>query len=150
MASFWVFRHCATFFTEYFFWKFFSQMVPIVVPWIFLSLRYGADLGRSRLVFFFSWQSHFEWSTFFRLSKSYLQNHYLQIIGWNDRWTFWKLFAAYFLWAPNGLFLLNCQICWKIFPQLIELINKYVNLYRAQEFQHFLVFFRFFFLLLFF
>ena len=26
------------------------QMFPIVVPWIFFSLRYGADLGRSRLV----------------------------------------------------------------------------------------------------
>ena len=28
----------------------FSQMFPIVVPRIFLGLRYGADLGRSRLV----------------------------------------------------------------------------------------------------
>ena len=34
-----------------FFWKkIFFQIFPIVVPWIFLSLRYGADLGRSRLV----------------------------------------------------------------------------------------------------
>ena len=34
-----------------FFWKKnFFQIFPIVVPWIFLSLRYGADLGRSRLV----------------------------------------------------------------------------------------------------
>ena len=39
------------FFTKYFFWKKnFFQIFPIVVPWIFLSLRYGADLGRSRLV----------------------------------------------------------------------------------------------------
>ena len=30
--------------------KFFFQIFPIVVPWIFLNLRYGADLGRSRLV----------------------------------------------------------------------------------------------------
>ena len=37
---------------KYFFWKKnnFFQIFPIVVPWIFLSLRYGADLGRSRLV----------------------------------------------------------------------------------------------------
>ena len=33
----------------------------------FLSLRYGADFGRSRLVFFFSLQSHSEWSTFYNL-----------------------------------------------------------------------------------
>ena len=31
--------------------NFFFQIFTIVVPWIFLSLRYGADLGRSRLVF---------------------------------------------------------------------------------------------------
>ena len=39
------------FFQKYFFWKkiIFFQMFPIVVPWIFLSLRV-ADLGRSRLV----------------------------------------------------------------------------------------------------
>ena len=30
--------------------KKFFQIFPIVVPWIFLSLRYWADLGRSRLV----------------------------------------------------------------------------------------------------
>ena len=30
-----------------------------------LSLRYSADFRRSRLVFFFSWQSHCEWSTFY-------------------------------------------------------------------------------------
>ena len=44
-----------TFFSKknqnFFFEKnFFFQNFPIVVPWIFLSLRYGADLGRSRLV----------------------------------------------------------------------------------------------------
>ena len=54
--------------SKIFFWKnFFFQIFPIVVPWIFLSLRYGADLGRSRLVFFFSLQSHSEWSTFYNL-----------------------------------------------------------------------------------
>ena len=36
-----------------FFENFFFQIFPIVVPWIFLSLRYGADLGRSRLVHVF-------------------------------------------------------------------------------------------------
>ena len=46
-----------TFFSKknqnFFFEKnFFFQIFPIVVPWIFLSLRYGADLGRSRLVSF--------------------------------------------------------------------------------------------------
>ena len=41
-------------FKNNFFWKKnFFQIFPIVVPWIFLSLRYGADLGRSRLVLFF-------------------------------------------------------------------------------------------------
>ena len=39
-------------FKNNFFEKFFFQIFPIVVPWIFLSLRYGADLGRSRLVCF--------------------------------------------------------------------------------------------------
>ena len=39
--------------SKIFFWKkFFFQIFPIVVPWIFLSLRYGADLGRSRLVYY--------------------------------------------------------------------------------------------------
>ena len=33
------------------FQNFFFQIFPIVVPWIFLSLRYGTDLGRSRRVF---------------------------------------------------------------------------------------------------
>ena len=46
-----------TFFSKknqnFFFEKnFFFQIFPIVVPWIFLSLRYGADLGRSRLVWY--------------------------------------------------------------------------------------------------
>ena len=50
---------------NFFFWKkIFFQIFPIVVPWIFLSLRYGADLGRSRLVFLFQltislWMVHF-------------------------------------------------------------------------------------------
>ena len=63
--------------------KIFFQIFPIVVPWIFLSLRYGADLGRSRLVFFFSWQSHSEWSTFF-----YNLSSFFQLIFWEagDRW----------------------------------------------------------------
>ena len=34
---------------------------------LFLSLRYSADFRRSRLVFFFSLQSHAEWSTFLTL-----------------------------------------------------------------------------------
>ena len=38
-------------FSKIFFEKKFFQMFPIVVLWIFLSLRYGADLRRSRLVY---------------------------------------------------------------------------------------------------
>ena len=50
-------------------------MFPIVVPWKFFSLRYGADLRRSRLVFFFSWQSHSEWSTFLTICSSFIFVH---------------------------------------------------------------------------
>ena len=50
------FRHCATFFQKLFFHKS-SPNSPILgnfeVLLLFLSLGYGADLGRSGLVFFF-------------------------------------------------------------------------------------------------
>ena len=71
MASFWVFgivRLKKYFFSKkisIFFWKNnFFQIFPIVVPWIFLSLRYGADLGRSRLVFSSDYNPHTDRSTF--------------------------------------------------------------------------------------
>ena len=60
--------------------NFFFQIFTIVVPWIFLSLRYGADLGRSRLVFFFSWQSHSEWSTFLTIFVHLFT--FVQLIFW--------------------------------------------------------------------
>ena len=55
-----------------FFENFFFQIFPIVVPWIFLSLRYGADLGRSRLVFFFfvRLRSHSDWATFLTIETT--------------------------------------------------------------------------------
>ena len=65
------------FFTRYFFWKkiIFFQIFPIVVPWMFSSLRYGADLGRSRLVFSSDYNPHTDRSTFLTILKSY--NSYL-------------------------------------------------------------------------
>ena len=56
-----------------FFWKKkFFQIFPIVVPWIFLSLRYGADLGRSRLVFFCFRQTTIAlWLVHFSYNRNY-------------------------------------------------------------------------------
>ena len=52
-------------------------MFPIVVPWIILSLRYGADVRRSRLVFPSDYNPHTDRSTFTipTILKSY--NSYL-------------------------------------------------------------------------
>ena len=56
--------------SKIFFWKkFFFQIFPIVVPWIFLSLRYGADLGRSRL-FSSDYNPHTDRSTFYNSAQS--------------------------------------------------------------------------------
>ena len=66
ISPFYIFRHYATSFERKIFFKnfnFFSKKSVLR----FLSLRYGADFRRSRLVFFFSLQSHSEWSTFYNL-----------------------------------------------------------------------------------
>ena len=55
--------------------KKFFQIFPIVVPWIFLSLRYGADLGRSRLVFQFVPIISFPWSSI----KRFMTSRFIQV-----------------------------------------------------------------------
>ena len=74
------FSKLCDFFTKYVLWKKnnFSQIFPVVVPWIFLSLTNGADLGRSRLVFSSDYNPHTDRSTFLTILtilKSY--NSYL-------------------------------------------------------------------------
>ena len=55
---------------NFFLKNFFFQIFPIVVAWIFLSLRYGADLGRSRLVFSSDYNPHTDRSTFYNSAQS--------------------------------------------------------------------------------
>ena len=59
-----------TFFEKKFKNNFQFKIFPIVVPRIFLSLRYGADLGRSRLVL--NWFAIVQILFFLLLAKSTL------------------------------------------------------------------------------
>ena len=82
-------------FKNNFFENFFFQIFTIVVPWIFLSLRYGADLGRSRLVFFCFfqltislWVVHFSYnSAILRRRQTLLQRVPLSVFTFSRKHT---------------------------------------------------------------
>ena len=118
-SPFYIFRHYATyrklqknsgkksdFFSQFLvFWELLLSSVVQKVVFVFLSLRYGADLGRSRLV-----SRYCETFFFFNLTEQrfYSQNYHNLLLIWIFLGTFSFPLSLkvtiVFYWSPRSLF----------------------------------------------